>query len=78
MRLWYIFQNDKSYEIVTHHLRTNFWKKKKIEISSIPLLVIGLPCNLGNPIEMGLRGPHAEAARVRCLHAEAGGSCSPS
>jgi hypothetical protein len=27
MRLWHIFQNDKSHEIVTHHLGNNFWKK---------------------------------------------------
>jgi hypothetical protein len=37
------------------------------------ILAIGLPCNSGNPIEMGLWGPHAEAAG-----AEAGGSHSPS
>jgi hypothetical protein len=27
MKLWHIFQNDRSHEIVTHHLGTNFWKK---------------------------------------------------
>jgi hypothetical protein len=42
------------------------------------ILAIGLPCNSGNPIEMGLWGPHAEAAGVRGLHAKAGGSRSPS
>jgi hypothetical protein len=27
MRWWHISQNDKSHEIVTHHLRIKFWEK---------------------------------------------------
>jgi hypothetical protein len=27
MKWWHIFQNDKSHEIVTHHLGTKFWEK---------------------------------------------------
>jgi hypothetical protein len=38
IKLWHIFQNDKSHEIVTNHLGTNFWKKKKIGMSNIPYL----------------------------------------
>jgi hypothetical protein len=29
MRLWHIFQNDRSHDIVTHQVGTKFLRKKK-------------------------------------------------